>query len=167
MCMHNGISHKETRQWKKGACLTKIMIVIRFGRKIVLGVTEKCLKDTTVTGHSQHKGKVLFNKLNLLLWGYQPSGPSETSWCNLSEFQQNFWYSFSQHPSRKEKFSTQQDKNITQWLMGHVQRVSVNGVTSSLKPITKRVQQAQLQGQFSFNIFINYLDVGLKCIHTK
>lgn len=43
------------------------MTAIRFGGKVVLGVTEKCPKDSTVTGHSQHKGKVLFDKLNLLL----------------------------------------------------------------------------------------------------
>lgn len=45
--------------------------------EIMLGVVEKHLKDNTVIGSYPmwvHERKVLFNKLNLLVWqGYPPS----------------------------------------------------------------------------------------------
>lgn len=43
--------------------------------EIMLGVVEKHLKDNMVIGsHPIHERKVLFNKLNLLVWqGYPPS----------------------------------------------------------------------------------------------
>lgn len=114
-------------------------------------------------------GKVLLNQLNFLLWrGHSPSWPKEVFiFCKFIKALDTVSHSLFLH----KLFITHLDKftghGVSKGLSGGAQGVIVNGVTSAWQSVASRVLHDSVLGPVLYNVFINYLDTGIKCTLTK
>ena len=88
--------------WHNGKIMSVIQAIWQFlllmdyvAQSWVIKGSQCCIMPLREDNWSQpnwiHKGKVLFNKFNLLLqWGYPPAWPREASSCHILGFQSSF-----------------------------------------------------------------------------
>ncbi|KAK4827810.1 hypothetical protein QYF61_021802 [Mycteria americana] len=138
--------------------------------KVILGVIEKHLRDSAVTGHSQHRFMRGKSCLTNLISFYDKATHLVDQGKPVDAFLFYFIKAFDtvSHTILLDKMSSiQLDKSIiwwvNNWLTGQTQRVIVHGVTSGWRPITRLNFRAML-----FNVVINDLDAEVDCtLNTK
>lgn len=67
----------------------------------------------------------------------------------------------------KYSFDRQTIRWINNWLVGHVQRVTVNGSMPKWRTVTSSDPQKITLGLTDFNMFINNIENRIECTHSK
>eukprot|EP00075_Anas_platyrhynchos_P003977 XP_012948559.2 uncharacterized protein LOC106014904 [Anas platyrhynchos] len=127
--------------------------------EIILGVTEKHLKDNTVIGQSQHgftRGRlcltnlISFYKITQLV---DQRKPISLIFLVFSKAFNTVSHSVLQEKMTRMQLHKRIIRWVNNWLAGQAQRVLVNGVTSGWRSVTNGVPTSIL-----FSVFINNLD---------
>ncbi|KAJ7396282.1 hypothetical protein BTVI_146875 [Pitangus sulphuratus] len=167
---------KKGKKEKPGNCrpVNLISVPRKVLQKIILGSIETHMKDNAVNAHSQQgfmEGKSCLSNLisfyDKVTHLVDQGKPVDVIFLDFSKAIDTV-----SHMILLDKMSRPQlNKHIlwwvSNWLTGRAQRVTVNGVTSDLRPLTRRIPQGSILSPFLFNVFRNDLDTGQEGILSK
>lgn len=142
--------------------------------KVLLGVTEKHLKDTVVLSPRQHKclrGKScltnFFSFYNELSHLVDLGKPADVIFVDFSQALDTASRSILLGKTLRPQLDQRIVCWLNSWLKAQAQRVMANGVTSGCWPATSGAAQGPIFGPLLFSVFINDSRAGLERVLSR